>query len=817
MQHIRPYALLFAICVGALPARSDEVVFADALGNPAMPGWRKAWKPGTPVAVGATARPGGGQAVRFTSREAVFAVAVHDLPAEKLSGKRVILSIWRKADGIVTGDKHYRNAKTMLIWRGAADEKTMNPGTARSDLKGTSDWEHHRYLVHFPEDLQFARVHLGLEGCTGSASFTDLSITITDRFADEAAFARFLADEEEKALAEAARGPTEIRHLPGGIPRVFAAGQYLPWQLWTETMGQRVLAAVPKPAKPTGTTFAHSLGRALLVRADELAPKVATMEPGEARNRRIAAIGGLRSRADHIRGGAPGATPQAVKPTGSPVSISPLLFGNNINAEHLGALYDAEKGSFHPEFLERVRPMGIRFLRYPGGCNADVFDWRASIGPMATRGNFMNYHNGDPRGPMKPGLDDVLRWCERDGMVPILTTAFLYDKPDRIDLATHPRVKQKPYIVEYLKTAGDRVALAADWVEYCNGDTGTPMGALRARNGHPKPYGVKYWEVGNESWGADPVGSTTAENYAKAFPSYVRAMRQRDPTIHVLLNGHGNKPEWNETILRLAGQHADGIQIHIYQVPGIYRSLRRPSRPELPLPIRSRHLRRRVEANPTLLSDLGAQVDGIPARLTELTKAMEAHLGHPLPVFITEFGMGNATDREVMTSQTSAVLVADMIRVFVSSPTIQGTNKWALYGGYWFSQVNGPSLRRPSTPFYVRPERYVHEIFARCRSEARLPIATDTGQPVSAVVFAHADGPRAILINRSATDWARIDLAIPSGTGTAQALLLTASHPLFGNETDPDLVRLQEFRFSHRPAQPLLVPPMSVLGILLPN
>jgi hypothetical protein len=311
------------------------------------------------------------------------------------------------------------------------------------------------------------------------------------------------------------------------------------------------------------------------------------------------------------------------------------------------------------------------------------------------------------------------------------------------------------------------------------------------------------------------VGSTTAELYAKAFPAYVKAMKARDPSIQVLLNGSGHQPEWNDTLLRIAGKQADGMQIHIYQTPAACRSLRPNPRLTLPVGLRARNLRREIQANPGILGDLQPQVDGIPARLDQLKQTMEKHLGHTLPVFVTEFGMGNATDREVMTSQTSAVLVADMLRVFLSTPLIQGTNKWALYGGYWFSQVNGPSRANPKAPFYIRPERDMHEIFARCRSDLSLPSGSAADKPVAAVVFGDPTGNRAVLINRSTTEWAKVSVAAIATARPAEALLLSPSHPLLGNETDHGLVCLQQFRFDQQPGRTLVLPPMSILGVIL--
>jgi alpha-N-arabinofuranosidase len=55
---------------------------------------------------------------------------------------------------------------------------------------------------------------------------------------------------------------------------------------------------------------------------------------------------------------------------------------------------------------------------------------------------------------------------------------------------------------------------AADQVEYMNGGaTTTRMGALRAKNGHPAPYGVKFWNIGNEPWGSWQLGRTDTKYF----------------------------------------------------------------------------------------------------------------------------------------------------------------------------------------------------------------------------------------------------------------------------------------------------------------
>jgi alpha-N-arabinofuranosidase len=69
------------------------------------------------------------------------------------------------------------------------------------------------------------------------------------------------------------------------------------------------------------------------------------------------------------------------------------------------------------------------------------------------------------------------------------------------------------------------------WVEYCNAPAGsTSLADLRKTNGSPQPYGVRYWGIGNESWGCG--GDFTAQEYATEFrrfaswvPNYGQELR----------------------------------------------------------------------------------------------------------------------------------------------------------------------------------------------------------------------------------------------------------------------------------------------------
>ncbi len=78
---------------------------------------------------------------------------------------------------------------------------------------------------------------------------------------------------------------------------------------------------------------------------------------------------------------------------------------------------------------------------------------------------------------------------------------------------------------------------AAQEVEYMNGAVSTPMGAWRARNGHPAPYHVKFWNIGNEPWGSWQLGHTDLKYFEIKHNEFAKAMRAVDPSITLIASG----------------------------------------------------------------------------------------------------------------------------------------------------------------------------------------------------------------------------------------------------------------------------------------
>jgi alpha-N-arabinofuranosidase len=203
------------------------------------------------------------------------------------------------------------------------------------------------------------------------------------------------------------------------------------------------------------------------------------------------------------------------------VSLMPgdALFGVRADVEALVA-------ALHPSFI-----------RWPGGNVAQDYRWAWGIGARDRRPDWANLSWSNEPEPGDIGTDEFVAFCRRVGAEPSITVN--------------------------VEGRGATAEEAAAWVEYCNGPPTSKHGAMRAANGHPEPYGVRYWELGNEIWGDWVRGHTDAETYARNYLRYHDAMRAVDPTIELIAVGD-NDMDWNRTVLRIAGKKIDQLAIHHY-------------------------------------------------------------------------------------------------------------------------------------------------------------------------------------------------------------------------------------------------------------
>ncbi len=190
--------------------------------------------------------------------------------------------------------------------------------------------------------------------------------------------------------------------------------------------------------------------------------------------------------------------------------------------------------------LELLRQLDAPIYRWPGGNFVSGYDWKDGIGDPDRRPPRKNpawkgvEHNDF-------GIDEFMTFCRLVGTEPLMV----------------------------VNTGLGNVRMAVEQVQYVNGAASTPMGRLRAKNGHPKPYGVKWWGIGNEMYGRWQLGHMPLEQYVEKHNRFVEAMRAADPSIKVIAVGSVGR--WSEAMMTHCADHMDLISEHFYvgEQPGL--------------------------------------------------------------------------------------------------------------------------------------------------------------------------------------------------------------------------------------------------------
>ncbi len=237
-----------------------------------------------------------------------------------------------------------------------------------------------------------------------------------------------------------------------------------------------------------------------------------------------------------------------VHPEFSHGDIDPRVFGSFV--EHMGrcvytGIYEpdhptADAAGFRGDVAELIAELGVTTVRYPGGNFVSGYDWRDGIGPVAQRPTRLDlaWRSVEPN---LVGLDEFLPWAARCGLDPMMAVN--------------------------LGTAGIRCA--AQLVEYCNLGADTSLVAERITNGHPDPYRIATWCLGNEMDGPWQIGHATAAEYGRRAAEAGRAMRMVDPDIELVACGSSFRHmptfgAWEATVAELTMDVADFMSMHSY-------------------------------------------------------------------------------------------------------------------------------------------------------------------------------------------------------------------------------------------------------------
>jgi alpha-N-arabinofuranosidase len=353
------------------------------------------------------------------------------------------------------------------------------------------------------------------------------------------------------------------------------------------------------------------------------------------------------------------------------------LFGTNIEWVRNGnGVWNPDAKAPQPVMERMARDLGVTLVRYPGGGFADYYHWQQGAGN--TRPTVKNVL--DPgSSPIWFGTNELLTFCHSIGAVPMLT----------------------------VNAVTGNAAEAADWVAYCN----RAVHSQRAQDGSPAPYGVKYWEIGNEQYikNATNAGINApmdaylpTDEYIRRFKSYAGAMKEVDPTIRVGAIGglnfgryalmHDNT--WTRAVLQQAGSQIDFLAVHNSYAPLVV-----------------------VEPQPPSFADTYGAMLAFPSEVERNFHDLDQQIRTYAPadaeriaIAVTEWGplfafLPDNPWVDHCKTLGSAVYVASMMQVFLRTPRVQIANFFKLtddsFGG-WLTANGEP-----------KPSYYALQMFTR--------------------------------------------------------------------------------------------------------
>ena len=320
-------------------------------------------------------------------------------------------------------------------------------------------------------------------------------------------------------------------------------------------------------------------------------------------------------------------------------AVNPLIFGHNAEAydgqflwEGSGKRSPKPSGEGHWDVADRkpddaavgfANDIGMKMLRYPGGCGVHTWDWHKAVGPY------------EERPDVAFGIDEYITFCRKVGAEPLMTVAV------------------------YVGTPADN----ADLVEYCNAPATAdhPWAMKRAAGGHKEPYGIRYWEIGNEedhgtgrpTHYVTPAQRFTAEEYAAYFLECERLMKKVDPSIKMSVHAGTSSPPsdpWNAKVLSIVKEKVDLVAIHTY-IPGSQQWMGS--------------------------TDMAEEI------LAGYRAVIRSSTGRDIPMAITEFNVSSAK-HALRFNYGAALFCADYVRLMLEpANNVLMANYWQWVGAYF--------------------------------------------------------------------------------------------------------------------------------------
>jgi len=229
--------------------------------------------------------------------------------------------------------------------------------------------------------------------------------------------------------------------------------------------------------------------------------------------------------------------------------ISPIpreIFGSFV--EHMGScvyngIYqpghpDADSYGYRRDVTKLARELELSLIRYPGGNFSSGYNWEDTVGPYRPKRLDLAWRSLEPN---TFGLSEFDRWAKMVGADTVMT----------LNMGTRS------------------LNSARNLLEYANFPGGTEWSDLRIAHGHPQPYAIKTWCLGNELDGDWQIAHKNPAEYSCLVKKTAHALKQFDPTLRLIANGSSNNgmstyPDWDRTVLVSAYEHLDYIATHKY-------------------------------------------------------------------------------------------------------------------------------------------------------------------------------------------------------------------------------------------------------------
>ncbi|OGG50269.1 MAG: hypothetical protein A3F84_18075 [Candidatus Handelsmanbacteria bacterium RIFCSPLOWO2_12_FULL_64_10] len=454
-----------------------------------------------------------------------------------------------------------------------------------------------------------------------------------------------------------------------------------------------------------------------------------------------------------------------------------LVGGGRVHLDQVFLFPDDHISGFDPDVVRLLRESSLPLLRYPGGNFASGYHWKDGVGPIRRRPVRLN-RAWSMAEPNHVGTDEFMAFCAAVGCEPMICV-----------------------------NAGDGAPQeAAQWVEYCNGGPDTEFGRMRAENGHTEPYGVRYWEIGNELYGAWQIGHCTPEEYAERYEAFRRAMLAADPGL--LLIANGQSLAWNGPLVERKGGIVRSLSLHTLTGGGA---------------------RRQTDAEKVFRALMG-----YTATYDHLLQALREQAARTIPdpkVAITELQVfTNVPHLPTNATQTESLFLAGILHSALrQGDLVELITHSALVN-------HGGGLRKERETVYPNPVHWVSHLYGNLPDATLVRTATSgetfdaeveglpkvTGAPLlDAVGALSQDGSRLIVLainrdpSRAVEAVVQVEGFTPAGITEAQTV---AGEGYTSRNTydHPDAVRLERSEVQvEGPAFKVTFPPHSVTALTL--